>query len=143
MQEELKRAGQERERIQNLIYDAEIVLANKQADVERGVSDYNELAREIKVAPSSAKYAFGGSYDIPLAIRGNGIDALISLGGKSSLKQDLVSLHASLGVKVREAQEERLVCEEREREAAELLQEKRREVRLTEEECRCVALCAC
>jgi len=134
--EELKRAALEKDRIQGMLYEAEVQLANKQVEVERAVSEYNELGRELKIMPSSAKHANGQDYEIPLQTRGNSIDQLISLGGKTTLKADLVALHAALAGRVRDAAEDKIGHEEREREVAEQVAEKRREVKSREEECR-------
>lgn len=134
--EELKRAATEKDRIQSIIYEAEIQLSNKQVDVERSVSEYHELGRELKLMPSTAKYANGVDLEIPLQTRGNSIDQLVTLGGRTTLKHDLMALHTSLGARVREAVEDKIGHEESEREMAESVTEKRRDVRATEEECR-------
>lgn len=136
LMEELKRAATEKDRIQSIIYEAEIQLSNKQVDVERSVSEYHDLGRELKLMPSTAKYANGVDLEIPLQTRGNSIDQLVTLGGRTTLKHDLMALHTSLGARVREAVEDKIGHEESEREMAESVTEKRRDVRATEEECR-------
>ncbi len=79
MQEEVRRTSAEKERVQAEIYDAEIALAQKQAEVrprpracaresssmgysfgvcgqlERGIQEYHKAAAELKVVPSTGE----------------------------------------------------------------------------------------
>jgi hypothetical protein len=60
--------------MQAQINKQEILLANKQAEIEKSIQDYNRLATELKMVPLTAKHAGGVSYDIPVASRGNGVE---------------------------------------------------------------------
>ena len=78
MQEEVRRTSAEKERVQAEIYDAEIALAQKQAEVrarsttyetasnvlysfgvcgqlERDIQEYHKVAAELKVIPSTGE----------------------------------------------------------------------------------------
>eukprot|EP00960_Hanusia_phi_P064326 765764-Hanusia_phi.AAC.2 len=136
LQEDLRKTSAEKESLQNNIYNAEITLANKQADIEKQIQEYNRTATEMKIVPATAKHADGIAFDIPVASRGNGVDQLIALGGKSSLKQDLVNLRDSFLEKAQEVHSQRMEGEEKVRDMQMQVEEKKEEIANLEEECR-------
>ena len=136
LQDDLKRAANDKEELQSEINKAEIMLANKQAEIERAISDYNRLATDLKIAPATAKHAEGIAYDIPVASRGNGVEQLIALGAKCQmLKSALETLTESLKDKAYRAQNDKIMHEEKLKEAQMRIDDKKEEVKHMEAEC--------
>jgi len=136
LQDDLKRTSTDKEELQSQINKAEIMLANKQAEIEKAIQDYNRLGTELKMVPLTAKHAEGIAYDIPVASRGNGVEQLIALGGKHQmLKSALENLREQLKDKAHRAQNEKIVHEEKLHEAQVRTGEKQEEVKHLEEEC--------
>ena len=136
LQDDLRRTGREKDSLQAEIYQAEIALANKQAELERQIQEYHRTATELKLIPATAKHADGVSFEIPVASRGNGVEQLVALGGKKTLRDDLVAKTDQLQARQQEQVSNRIVEEERLHEAEVAVVEKREEVGQLEEECR-------
>ena len=109
LQDDLKSAANDKEELQSQINKAEIMLANKQAEIEKAIQEYNRLATELKMVPLSAKHAEGIAYDIPVASRGNGIEQLIALVRKHQmLNSALENLREHLTDKVSRAPHDKI-----------------------------------
>ena len=135
LQDDLKRTANDKEELQSEINKAEIVLANKQAEIEKAIQDYNRLATELKIVPITAKHAEGIAYDIPVASRGNGVEQLIALSSKHQmLRGALENLREQLKDKAHRAQNDKIVHEEKLKEAHVRINEKKEEVKHLESE---------
>ena len=68
---QLKQTSQLKEAAEQNAYQGEIAVAKKIEDVERSLTQYNQLATNVQLLPVTAKNAGGFNYELILNHHGN------------------------------------------------------------------------
>mmetsp|Transcript_30847 Transcript_30847/g.86457 ORF Transcript_30847/g.86457 Transcript_30847/m.86457 type:complete len:600 (-) Transcript_30847:66-1865(-) len=92
LEEELDQLGRQKQQVHDKIWDGEMKVARKVEEVEEVARKCNDLSSDLKLIPSTAKYAEGQNYEIRLHIHGTTPQEILGVDLKKMTKPQVAKL---------------------------------------------------
>jgi len=109
LEEQLTTFSQKRDSIEKLIFEKEMKISKKIAEVESGLTNFNNLARKIQLVPSTARHAKGLDFQISFSSHSPDLDIEEI---KKTIKPNLEQLKQELSKSTVSFQDESLTIQE-------------------------------
>eukprot|EP00698_Gefionella_okellyi_P003576 TRINITY_DN13365_c0_g1_i1.p1 TRINITY_DN13365_c0_g1~~TRINITY_DN13365_c0_g1_i1.p1 ORF type:complete len:603 (-),score=178.05 TRINITY_DN13365_c0_g1_i1:112-1920(-) len=128
---QLKATSKQREGAEQTLMQSEIAVTKKLQDVERTLSQYNQLATNNQLLPISAKNSGGFDYEVVLNIHAKQTDDLLSKDLKTVIRPQLQKFKDLIYKKTQQAVEEELTMQEKVQRAQDAFTEKQDQLNAT------------